>query len=143
MLEIEAVSSSPRYFIQVLGTMTSRQIAIAGMNGNLLNLEMPHGDILCGEVMREIKDKAGISRREQRILWGDIVLTPRSRIPCGDDIVLNFVRVKAVCGNCGRHQRRQRRLLVCSGCLNVAYCGSACQRSDWRAHRALCRKCEN
>ena len=29
---------------------------------------------------------------------------------------------------------------LCSGCCAVRYCGPACQKSDWRAHRAACRE---
>ena len=28
----------------------------------------------------------------------------------------------------------------CSGCLRVRYCGPACQKADWRAHKAACRE---
>ena len=124
-------------------TMTSRNVTIVGMSGHLLDLEMPCEDISCWDVMREVKRQTNIPGREQKFMWGETMLTPRSIIPSGDDIVLHLVRTKPVCGNCGKRQRRRRRLLLCSGCLNVAYCGSACQRSDWRGHRALCCKCEN
>ena len=28
----------------------------------------------------------------------------------------------------------------CSGCRAVRYCGPACQKADWRAHKAACRE---
>ena len=28
----------------------------------------------------------------------------------------------------------------CSGCLLVRYCGAACQKADWRAHKAACKE---
>ena len=29
---------------------------------------------------------------------------------------------------------------LCSGCRRVRYCGAACQKADWRAHRTACRE---
>ena len=29
---------------------------------------------------------------------------------------------------------------LCSGCRGVRYCGPACQKADWRAHKAACRE---
>ena len=29
---------------------------------------------------------------------------------------------------------------LCSGCRLVRYCGAACQKADWPAHRAACRE---
>ena len=29
---------------------------------------------------------------------------------------------------------------LCSGCRAVRYCGAACQKADWRAHKAACRE---
>ena len=29
---------------------------------------------------------------------------------------------------------------LCSGCRAVRYCGPACQKADWRAHKAACRE---
>ena len=34
----------------------------------------------------------------------------------------------------------QKVLLACSGCLRVHYCSEACQRADWPAHRARCKR---
>ena len=32
------------------------------------------------------------------------------------------------------------RLLTCSRCRRVKYCTSACQKADWKDHKAECRK---
>ena len=124
-----------------LSSLAMRTVTIVGLSGHLMDLEMPCENVLCWEIMREIRRQTRIPRREQKLMWGDTVMTPRSEMPNGDNVTLNLVRVKASCGNCGR--RRRRHLLLCSGCLNVAYCGSACQRSDWSGHRKLCCKCKN
>ena len=126
--------------VLVLSSFAMRTVTIVDLSGHLMDLEMPREDVSCWEIMRGIKRAAGIPRREQKLMWGDAVQAPRNKIPTGD-VTLNLVRVKASCGNCGR--RRRQHLLLCSGCLNVAYCGSACQRSDWSAHKKLCCKCNS
>ena len=124
-----------------ISAMTSRTVKIIGVSGHLLDLEIPRQDISSWEIRCEIKRKAGIHRHVQRIMWGDTALAQRSKIPNGDDVTRNLVRVKAMCGNCGRRQRLHRHFLFCSDCLDVAYCDSACQRSDGKGHRLLCCKC--
>ena len=118
-----------------------RTVTIVGMGGHLMDLEMPCGDVSCWDIMREIKRQTRIPRREQKLMWGDTAMAPRSEIQSGDEVTLTLVRVKAPCGNCGR--RRRRRLLLGSACLNVASCGSACQWSDWSGHKKFCCKWES
>lgn len=38
------------------------------------------------------------------------------------------------CFNC----RSRDKLSKCLGCLNVSYCGKACQKQDWENHKQLC-----
>ena len=40
-----------------------------------------------------------------------------------------------ICGNCAALGAKSR----CGGCHNVSYCGTACQRAAWPAHKPLCR----
>lgn len=35
---------------------------------------------------------------------------------------------------------RQDQLKLCSRCRAVKYCSKECQTSDWKAHKAICRK---
>ena len=35
---------------------------------------------------------------------------------------------------------RRGKTKTCSGCRLVRYCGAACQKADWRAHRVACRE---
>lgn len=44
------------------------------------------------------------------------------------------------CANCGAGVREGMRLDACSGCMAVHYCGQACQRSHWPAHKAQCKR---
>ena len=115
-------------------------VTITGLGGHLFDLEMQCGDISCWDVMREIKSRTRIRVREQQIISGETVLAPSNIIPNGDGIVLTLARVKvahAVCGSCGRRQRRGIRNL-CSRCLIVAYCDAACQNADWKRHKKCC-----
>lgn len=42
----------------------------------------------------------------------------------------------ATCARC----HREDQLKLCSGCRAVKYCSKECQISDWKAHKAICRK---
>jgi hypothetical protein len=51
------------------------------------------------------------------------------------------------CANCGMAAAAKGlpKLLRCSKCKSVAYCGAACQRVHWKAggHKAACKKIRN
>ena len=40
----------------------------------------------------------------------------------------------------GASEADEPRGKLCSGCRAVRYCGAACQKADWRAHKAACRE---
>ena len=44
------------------------------------------------------------------------------------------------CAVCGASSGE---LLLCSGCHGVRYCGRDCQKADWRAHKAACRRVQD
>ncbi|ORY33588.1 hypothetical protein BCR33DRAFT_791388 [Rhizoclosmatium globosum] len=41
---------------------------------------------------------------------------------------------EATCAYCGKEVQN-----LCKGCESVSYCGAACQRSDWAAHKVICK----
>ena len=43
------------------------------------------------------------------------------------------------CAACGKLEDAKGDHKACSGCRSVAYCGSACQRAHWPAHKAECK----
>ena len=47
------------------------------------------------------------------------------------------VRCTTLLGGSEADAPRGRR---CGGCKVVRYCGPACQKADWRAHKAACRE---
>ncbi|KAJ7745662.1 hypothetical protein B0H16DRAFT_969990 [Mycena metata] len=50
-------------------------------------------------------------------------------------------RQKNVCNRCGRIEPKRRAFRQCSGCTDLYYCSSDCQRHDWDAqHRQDCKK---
>jgi len=44
-----------------------------------------------------------------------------------------------VCDGCGRPET-EVRLRTCDGCLVARYCGNACAKAAWPAHKAECRQ---
>lgn len=45
-----------------------------------------------------------------------------------------------VCCVCGRQRGDGVRILLCSRCRSVGYCGADCQRGDWPSHKVVCGK---
>jgi hypothetical protein len=46
----------------------------------------------------------------------------------------------AKCAYCGEVGVSNLKLMRCSGCNCVSYCGTGCQKADWKTHKAFCRK---
>jgi len=44
-----------------------------------------------------------------------------------------------VCDGCGRPET-EVRLRTCDGCLLARYCGNACAKAAWPAHKVECRR---
>jgi hypothetical protein len=47
------------------------------------------------------------------------------------------------CRACAAAAPGDAALLLCTGCNRVAYCGAACQNSDWRRHKPHCKSAES
>ena len=45
---------------------------------------------------------------------------------------------KKCCNVCGAAATSPASLLLCSRCKSAAYCGPACQKSDWKSHKLIC-----
>ena len=65
---------------------------------------------------------------------------------CLQRLVVPKVSERCNLASCNKKLDKQRK---CSACLQVAYCGVDCQRSDWTSHKNECelyrtgRKCRN
>lgn len=57
-------------------------------------------------------------------------------------IVKNMNKNKC-CSNCSSVGGKNGKLLSCSGCSVVFYCGSQCQKDDWRNHKKDCQMLRN
>ena len=42
-----------------------------------------------------------------------------------------------------RQCRKETKLMKCSVCENVSYCGATCQKQDWKRHKLFCKKMKN
>ena len=45
---------------------------------------------------------------------------------------------KSMCGVCGV-KVGQKKLMRCTKCLSIWYCGRSCQALDWKSHKAECK----
>lgn len=56
---------------------------------------------------------------------------------CQDFVKTESDDTEEVCGHC---KQKKERLLTCTGCKSIKYCGSECQRADWRNHKSFCKE---
>lgn len=40
--------------------------------------------------------------------------------------------------DCSKCHRRDAELMACGTCREIRYCGAACQKADWAAHKIVC-----
>ena len=119
--------------------MALRCITIDMVNGESLPIEIPHEKVFVLDLMREIRSKLHLSKREQRLLFEDTILKACDQIPAHHDLALTLVRVPPNCEFCFTERTYPESLFYCSMCRHVTYCGQVCQKSDWRRHRRFCR----
>ena len=75
--------------------MPVRTIAIVPLIGDWRNVEIAREDVSGEDIMRAIEFNLGIPGCKQRLLWDDVLLTVRDRIPNDADVTLNLVVTKA------------------------------------------------
>ena len=44
------------------------------------------------------------------------------------------------CATCGSFGGKDAKLMKCSGCMSTFYCSPECQKSNWKKHKAECKK---
>lgn len=57
-----------------------------------------------------------------------------------EDIPCPVKIVGKACGRCGAHAGAKSGLKKCGKCGKVLYCGTGCQKKDWKAHKPFCEK---
>lgn len=50
---------------------------------------------------------------------------------------------KMKCSQCQKEEQSEREFQKCSGCHLVYYCSRACQKSNWKVHKKICKKQRN
>ena len=102
----------------------------------------PDDDLSWWDVMRVVKKHLLIPRKQQRLILDDVFLAPLSKVPDGD-VIIKLVQLSpgdVKCLHCGRPQPDcVKKFRLCSGCLNVQYCTSKCQRKHWTEHKVQCK----
>jgi hypothetical protein len=63
-------------------------------------------------------------------------------IKCRNRIIKNMNKERS-CSNCFSVGGEKGKLLACSGCSTVFYCGNKCQKEDWRKHKKDCKMLGN
>lgn len=125
----------------------------SGMNGAEVNAAM-FGDHNGGAAANQQKVAPGpVMRDQSRALATSVTSHPRPTIVEGNqDNRIQHEKVKepvvtvyskAICAKCMRVSSVAKPCdLHCSGCKDVWYCGSACQRAGWKSHSRSCKKTE-
>ena len=49
-------------------------------------------------------------------------------------------RWKKSCAFCGKIENENQKVLCCSKCSSIYYCGKKCQRKDWKQHKTICKR---
>lgn len=80
--------------------------------------------------------EGGVGGGSFGVFWPD-ASPARSEDPVGGESSDSLGECREVCELCKTSTSAARR---CSGCRGVFYCGVACQKQDWKRHRADCRK---
>ena len=77
---------------------------------------------------------------EAAAIEGAAAMELRAEVEVAEALALRacaYLGCTKIVGPGGREVPRGKR---CSSCRTVRYCGAACQKADWRGHKAACRE---
>ena len=104
-----------------------------GYEGNWCFVESP---ITVRGCMKRVKTEWGIPCGQQEMHFEGVRLPPKQMLV--GDATLMMTRKPSICGYCDQRDT-DRKLRLCSGCLDERYCDDVCQRKHWKSHKRLCR----
>jgi hypothetical protein len=87
--------------------------------------------------------EASVTEKTAKPDHTDEAKSPAGKFSCVDaGPATRAVRVVRACANCGVTTKvmEQGKLMECSSCRSVRYCGRACQKADWPAHKPTCKR---
>jgi len=87
------------------------------------------------QASKQVKKETGIRRGEQHYYKDGVRVPMRTYISEPTDMMLIACRIE--CAGCGQMEGKVKYLL-CSGCLDVHYCGDECQKKHWKDHKSSC-----
>ena len=106
------------------------------LSGKSLSLKLGSDVVTVWNVKGLVKRAIGVPRRQQHLFNDTRKLTNHSAF---NDLAgmrqLTLVIVQDRCQFCADETHSSR---VCGGCRITPYCSEACQRYDWRRHKATC-----
>ena len=109
-----------------------------GLSGDeLATLELDQKSTTVFAIQRVVRAIKGIPKKSQRLSIGATCLRGRDVLTTtlNKPLILTLLRNVPRCTQCGESAMKLR---ACSVCLDVQYCGTPCQRLNWRDHRAVC-----
>jgi hypothetical protein len=114
-------------------------LVLNGLSGDeLATFELDQASTTVLEIRRLVRAATGIPKKSQRLCIGAACLRGRDILTPihNKTLTLTLLRIEPRCTQCGESAMKLR---ACSACLDVLYCGTPCQRLDWRDHRAICK----
>ena len=106
------------------------------LSGNSVSLNLSSDVATVWQLKSLVKRAVDVPRRQQRVFEGTRELLNHSPINARTYMHgLTLVIVEDRCQWCNDVTNNH---CVCSGCRITSYCSEACQRHDWRRHKAAC-----
>jgi hypothetical protein len=107
--------------------------------GDIMFADMPNLTSLGKSIGRSMK----ISNKTEmltlsKMMYADISRTRSTTTAAAEIVCSMFV---PCCAWCGKQRSRRRKLLSCSKCIDIKYCGTLCARNAWNCfHKDTCNK---
>lgn len=96
-------------------------------------------DVELAKALEKRLKSAGV-RKELRVIRVGDEASSKIAQEVWDSVLEKLVESSgSQCGNCKSAAADDVKLLRCSGCNEIEYCSKACQKSDWKVHKALCK----
>ena len=117
-----------------LAPIVSMLVRVSALSGEQWRFDLPRSSS-AWDLKREIKRQTGIEKRKQHLLVGNSVVSSKQPLSStGAD--LSLIVSEPFCSICGSAVSK-----LCSGCNDILYCSSNCQRLDWPRHKLHCKSC--
>ena len=117
-------------------TMTGVECIVQLLSGKNISLSLSSDVVTVWQLKSVVKRVVGVPRRKQVLLEGGQELNNHNPINAHTGtFVVTLIIIEDRCKYCAAVIGDP---CICGGCRVTSYCAEACQRHDWRRHKATC-----